>query len=63
MNKIKAYFSEVLMEVKKVTWPAQNELVESTWVVMGFSLLCGVFIYGVDLGMGLLVDLLMGGSI
>jgi preprotein translocase subunit SecE len=63
VNKIKAYFGEVLMEVKKVTWPAKNELVESTWIVMGFSLVCGLFIYAVDLAMGLLVDVILGGGI
>ena len=51
------------MEVKKVTWPAKNELVESTWIVMGFSLFCGLFIYAVDLAMGLLVDVILGGGI
>jgi len=51
------------MEVKKVTWPTRNELVESTWVVMGFSLACGLFIYGVDLAMGFLVEMLLGGGV
>jgi preprotein translocase subunit SecE len=63
VNKLKAYFSEVLMEVKKVTWPTRNELIESTWVVMGFSLACGLFIYGVDLAMGFLVEMLLGGGV
>jgi preprotein translocase SecE subunit len=51
------------MEVKKVTWPTKNELIESTWIVMGFSLVCGLFIYGVDLGVGFLVELLLGGNV
>ncbi|MEN9355322.1 MAG: SecE/Sec61-gamma subunit of protein translocation complex [Fibrobacterota bacterium] len=63
MNKIKAYIGEVLMEVKKVTWPTKNELVESTWIVMGFSLVCGMFIYAVDLAMGFVVDILLNGGI
>jgi preprotein translocase subunit SecE len=63
VNKIKAYIGEVLMEVKKVTWPTKNELVESTWIVMGFSLVCGMFIYAVDLAMGFVVDILLNGGI
>ncbi len=60
MRKLYQYFLEVVAEGKKVTWPPRPELFQSTWVVMIFSLLCGLFITLVDLGVGLVVEQLFG---
>ncbi len=56
MRKLYQYFLEVVAEGKKVTWPPRPELFQSTWVVMIFSLLCGLFVTLVDLGVGFLVE-------
>jgi preprotein translocase subunit SecE len=60
VRKLYQYFLEVVAEGKKVTWPPRPELFQSTWVVMIFSLLCGLFITLVDLGVGLVVEQLFG---
>mgnify|MGYP001457290130 FL=1 len=63
MRKLYQYFLEVVAEGKKVTWPPRPELFQSTWVVMIFSLLCGLFVTLVDLGVGLVVEQLFGGGV
>jgi preprotein translocase subunit SecE len=48
-EKIIAFFTDVVKEMKKVTWPRREELQESTLIVM---VVCGViaaFVYGVDM--------------
>ncbi|PIU44848.1 MAG: preprotein translocase subunit SecE [Ignavibacteriales bacterium CG07_land_8_20_14_0_80_59_12] len=48
-EKIIAFFSDVVREMKKVTWPKWKELQESTWVVIGVTLILSVFVYVIDL--------------
>jgi preprotein translocase subunit SecE len=48
-DKIIAFFEDVTKEMKRVTWPHQQELRDSTVIII---VVCGVisgFIYGVDL--------------
>ena len=47
-EKIIGFFTDVVKEMKKVTWPRPDELRESTVIVL---VVCGViatFIFGVD---------------
>jgi preprotein translocase subunit SecE len=47
-EKIIAFFTDVVKEMKKVTWPHKDELRESTAIVL---VVCGVitlFVFGVD---------------
>ena len=60
MRKLYQYLLEVIAEGKKVTWPQRSELIESTWIVMLFSVLCGLFITGVDMAVGLIVEQILG---
>jgi len=48
MNKIKEYLENVRKEMKKVSWPDQDELVDYTIVVVIFTILLSIFIFGVD---------------
>lgn len=41
---------EVRDEIKKVTWPDQEQLKESTLVILGFVTLVAVVIFLMDLG-------------
>ena len=34
LNKVKEFFREVKVEVKKVVFPSKDELIGSTWVVI-----------------------------
>jgi preprotein translocase subunit SecE len=60
MQKIQQYIKEVIQEMKKVTWPTLEELKGSTLVVMIFSVIMGVYIAAIDLGLSFLVDKLLG---
>ncbi|AGB40188.1 preprotein translocase, SecE subunit [Halobacteroides halobius DSM 5150] len=48
LEKIKKFFREVKVELKKVNWPNQTELISYTGVVIAVVLLVGLFIGGVD---------------
>ena len=58
-EKIIAFFTDVVKEMKKVTWPRQEELRDSTLIVM---VVCGViaaFVYVIDLAVNYLVKFLV----
>jgi preprotein translocase subunit SecE len=48
MEKIKEFLLDVQKEMKKVSWPTQKELVDYTIVVVIFTIILAVFIFGVD---------------
>lgn len=50
-EKIKNFFEDVVKEMKKVTWPTQEELKESTTIVIVVCLAISVFTYAVDIGL------------
>lgn len=60
MRKIQQYVRESIEELKKVTWPTWEELKGSTLVVMLFSVIMGVYIAGLDVGLSWIVDKIMG---
>lgn len=47
-DKIIGFFTDIVKEMKKVTWPKREELKESTMVVIATSLIFAVFVYAVD---------------
>jgi preprotein translocase subunit SecE len=47
-DKIIAFFTDVVKEMNKVTWPKKEELRESTMVVLVVCLLIAAFVYVVD---------------
>ncbi|XWN37139.1 MAG: preprotein translocase subunit SecE [Balneola sp.] len=48
MAKLSGIFDGVVSEFKKVAWPTQKELIDSTVIVIVFSVIISVFIFGVD---------------
>tara|TARA_Y100000992_G_scaffold151600_1_gene101080 strand:+ start:225 stop:404 length:180 start_codon:yes stop_codon:yes gene_type:complete len=48
MNRIKNFFSDVSVEMKKVSWPKWDELRGSTWVVVSFSIIISAFLFFID---------------
>lgn len=48
MDKIKAFLEDVQKEMKKVSWPSQQELVDYTVVVVIFTIILSGFIFAVD---------------
>ncbi|MBD3180367.1 MAG: preprotein translocase subunit SecE [Candidatus Latescibacteria bacterium] len=59
-QKITDFFSEVKVEMKKVTWPTREELVESTKLVIVASIVVTVFIGAVDNILSAIIRLLLG---
>jgi len=55
MNRIRQFFREVKVEIKKVVYPSRHELVGSTWVVIVTVLIISVYLGIVDLGLSELV--------
>lgn len=44
----KDFVSEVVEQVKKVTWPDRAQLQSSTGIIVGFMLAMGAIIFGID---------------
>lgn len=59
MHKFQQYIKDVIQEMKKVTWPSQDELKGSTMVVIVFAIIMGCFVAGVDLGLSMLFSLFL----
>ncbi len=47
-EKIINYFSDVVKEMKKVSWPTQEELKGSTSLIIITCLILAVFVYIID---------------
>jgi preprotein translocase subunit SecE len=51
MKTIFGFFSEVRLELKKVTWPTRKEVVNYLSLVLAISAIVAVFVGGVDFGL------------
>lgn len=47
-DKIVGFFTDIVKEMKKVTWPKKQELRESTLVVIVTSLIFAGFVFVID---------------
>jgi preprotein translocase subunit SecE len=59
-DKIIGFFEDVVKEMKKVTWPTQAELKESTMVVIVVCLILAAFTYIIDMGVQLVFKGMFG---
>ena len=57
LNKVKEFFREVKVEVKKVVFPSKDELIGSIWVVIITVIVISLFLGIVDLGLSRLVGI------
>jgi len=53
------FLQEVKSELKKVTWPSQPLIIKMTMVVVGVSLVVGLFLAGVDFTFSKLMSLII----
>jgi preprotein translocase SecE subunit len=64
LKKIKLYFAEVWGEVKpregRVSWPSQDEIWGSTWVVVVTVAILGLYLGLLDLGVGYVMTWILG---
>ena len=48
ITKVTSFFSQVIVEMRKVTWPTRHELIDATWIVVISAALLGTYIAGTD---------------
>ncbi|MGD1149366.1 MAG: preprotein translocase subunit SecE [Thermoanaerobaculaceae bacterium] len=58
-QRLQTFLREVVVETKKVTWPARDEVVATTVVVIAASFIFGIFLYVCDLAFSQLVTWLI----
>ena len=47
-QKVKEFFKEVYVEMKRVSWLSRNDVVRYTLIVLGFTILAAAFLGGLD---------------
>ena len=62
IGKISEYFSDVKIEIRKVTWLSKQEMLGSTVIVGVFSVIIALFLFVVDFGLAEFVSRLIGGK-
>lgn len=55
-NPITRYFYECYIELRKTTWPANNEAWTMTWIVIGMSIGMAILLGAVDYGLNYVVN-------
>jgi preprotein translocase subunit SecE len=55
-QKAISFLKEVRLETKKVNWPARNETIKYTLIVIGASLIVALFLGGIDFGLSFLLN-------
>jgi len=57
IDKVKQFYEDVIRELKKVSWPEREQVINSTFVVFVISVLFTAFIYIADLVVSSLFNL------
>jgi preprotein translocase subunit SecE len=60
LSKIKSFFQEVSVELKKVSWPTRQQTVSATMVVIVITIIVSFFLGIVDVILARLVGTIMG---
>jgi preprotein translocase subunit SecE len=55
VENIRQFFRDVMLEMKKVSWPSRTEVVNTTLVVVVVLLFFAFFLFGTDLVLSYLV--------
>ena len=59
IERWRLFFSEVRNEMKRVTWPSQQEVYATTIVVIIVSIAFGLYLFAIDFGIDSLVVWIM----
>lgn len=59
IQKVKDFFREVKVEIKKVVFPTKEELIGSTWVVIITVIIVSIFLGVIDLGLSKIVGMVL----
>ena len=60
IGKVQKFISEVVVELKKVSWSTRKDLFDATWIVLLSSVFLGVFIGATDFVLSKLVGIVIG---
>ena len=60
IGRVKEFVQEVHAEFRKVTWPSQQELVNSTVVVIVVTVVVAFFLGAVDIALARAVEWILG---
>ena len=58
-NRIVKYFKDLKSELKKVVWPSGKQVLNNTGVVLAVMIIVGLFLTGIDAGLGFIVEKLV----
>ena len=58
-GKIRKFISEVVVELKKVSWSTRKNLIDATWIVIVSSVFLGVFISGTDFALSKILEIII----
>ena len=58
-NGIGKYFRDLKGEFKKIVWPSKKQVINNTLVVIAAIIVCGLFIWAIDMGLAALMDLFL----
>lgn len=58
-EKIINFFTDIVKEMEKVTWPSREELVESTKIVIIVTLVIAVFAWVVDFAVSEILKMIL----
>jgi len=61
VDNLKAYFKEVYLETKRVTFPSRKESLKGTYVILITVIIAALFLGIVDVGLAKIVQALFRG--
>lgn len=59
-KRVIRFFRDYKSEIKKIVWPGIRDVAKNTGIVLIMCLLVGAFIWLIDLGLGKLLELILG---
>jgi len=61
IESVKAYFRDVYLEGKRITWPSRKDAMKGTYVVLITVAITAVFLGIVDVGLAKIIQVLLRG--
>ncbi len=58
---VKAYFRDVYLEGKRITWPSRKDALKGTYVVLITVVISAIFLGIVDVGLAKIIQALLRG--
>ena len=59
VKKLQQFLADVKFEMSKVSWPTWDELKNSTYIVLGLSLVLILFLFSVDFLLSKIINIVL----